>query len=421
MDTASATAIVPELPRFSAQTEWARRRLAPLMRLWRAAIKQTLSQVPRPFDNPHAHAPGPNSARVLIFGAGLSVGWGVSTHDLALPGFLARSLAPLTGRGIDIDLVAHPDIHSGEALRRLNALRLWRYDAIVVVLGVNESLYLASSTAWGKDLATLLARLQETVGVPVVLTGIQRIRSIPVYDSVLGSIADIHAATLNRVSARVCAEAPQASYVPLPDFALPESGRHRTPSTFAESARIIAAALAPVLAVPRHGADEPYRAAMQDDDAAEAIRQAAVDALDLSNPELCRTIDQLLDRTRLAFNTATAAFSVLDKDMQLRRTSGADSIPQLPRAGSFCDTTIGCWGGMAVPDALLDERFRDHHLVTGEPHVRFYAGFPVESRSGERIGTLCVYDSEPRHPDEIDLAGLRDFALKLQHELQLSA
>lgn len=418
MDTASTTAIVPELPRFSAQTEWARRRLAPLMRLWRAAIKQTLSQVPRPFDNPHAHAPGPNSARVLIFGAGLSVGWGVSTHDLALPGFLARSLAALTGRGIDIDLVAHPDIHSGEALRRLTALQLWRYDAIVVVLGVNESLSLVPSAAWRRDLAALLAGLQEAVDIPIVLTGIQRIRSIPVYNSVLGRVADIHAATLNRAASAVCADAPQAVYAPLPDFSRPESGRHRSPDIFAESARAIATALAPMLAVPHHRADDPYRAATQDDDAAEAIRQAAVDALDLDDPELCHTIDQLLDVTKLAFNTTVAAFSVLDGDRLVFRTSGGGAVTELPRVGSFCDRTIAQWGGMTVPNALLDERFRDHTLVTHDPYIRFYAGIPVESSSGERIGTLCVYDTEPRHPEEFDLVGLRNFALKLQHELQ---
>jgi GAF domain-containing protein len=70
-----------------------------------------------------------------------------------------------------------------------------------------------------------------------------------------------------------------------------------------------------------------------------------------------------------------------------------------------------------VPDALADERFRDNPLVLGEPHIRFYAGYPVESPSGERIGALCVFDPEPRRADDVDTVLLREFALMMQSEL----
>ena len=61
-----------------------------------------------------------------------------------------------------------------------------------------------------------------------------------------------------------------------------------------------------------------------------------------------------------------------------------------------------------MSDALQDERFCDHPLVVGEPHIRFYAGFPIESPSGERMGTLCIFDTVPRSADDVDLVSLRN-------------
>jgi len=55
--------------------------------------------------------------------------------------------------------------------------------------------------------------------------------------------------------------------------------------------------------------------------------------------------------------------------------------------------------------------------VTGEPFVRFYAGYPIESPFGERIGVICVLDHESRTWSAKDTALLRDLALMVQKEL----
>lgn len=409
----------PHPPGSSPSAEWLRRRLAPLMRMWRAGIKVTLVRIPRPFDDPHTSASGLNSDRVLLFGAGLAVGWGVSTHDLALPGFLARSLSSLTGRGADVDVVAHPDIHLEDALNQLKALPLWRYDALVIVLGVNAALRLAPLKGWRRDMAALLADLEGSFPAkPVVIAGVQRIRSIPVYNSFFGGLADTHATAINEASAQLCAKTQHAIFVPLPDIAAPAGDRHRSPDTYAESARVLATALMPALADPGHQIGDPHRASPYDEGRAEADRQAAVDALDLSDPELAKTIDRILAITQLSLQVKAAVLTVIDHDRQLLRSSAWSPLAELPRVGSFCDTTIRQRGGTVIPDALQDERFRDNPLVVGDPCIRFYAGFPLESLSGERLGTLCVFDTEPRRADDIDLVGLRDLALMTQRELR---
>jgi tetratricopeptide (TPR) repeat protein len=49
-----------------------------------------------------------------------------------------------------------------------------------------------------------------------------------------------------------------------------------------------------------------------------------------------------------------------------------------------------------VEDATKDERFRRNPLVTGAPHLRFYAAAPLVSPEGCKIGTFCVAGVEPR-------------------------
>jgi len=70
-----------------------------------------------------------------------------------------------------------------------------------------------------------------------------------------------------------------------------------------------------------------------------------------------------------------------------------------------------------IHDALLDARFADNPLVTGAPHVRFYAGQPLKALDGSKLGTLCVIDSQPRHLTQAEREGLRDLAALVEIEL----
>jgi GAF domain-containing protein len=96
------------------------------------------------------------------------------------------------------------------------------------------------------------------------------------------------------------------------------------------------------------------------------------------------------------FSTPIALISLLDEHRQWFKSHYGQENSETSIDLSFCRHAIEGDGVMVVPDATLDTRFRENALVTGEPNIRFYAGAPLSTPEGTKIGTLCIIDSLPR-------------------------
>jgi diguanylate cyclase (GGDEF)-like protein len=144
----------------------------------------------------------------------------------------------------------------------------------------------------------------------------------------------------------------------------------------------------------------------------EALR--ALNVLDTSPEE---RFDRVTRLARRLFNVPMALVSLVDEDRQWFKSCQGLDASETSRDVSFCGHAILGEEVLVVPDAALDERFRDNPLVTGAPHIRFYAGCPLKVPNGSRVGTLCIIDREPRTLSEEDLASLRDLARMIEKEL----
>lgn len=91
-----------------------------------------------------------------------------------------------------------------------------------------------------------------------------------------------------------------------------------------------------------------------------------------------------------------ALISLVDENRQWFKSRVGIEISETHWNLSFCIHTLQRAELMEVPDALLDERFCTNPLVTGDPHIRFYAGAPLMTQDQYCIGTLCVIDTKPR-------------------------
>lgn len=131
--------------------------------------------------------------------------------------------------------------------------------------------------------------------------------------------------------------------------------------------------------------------------------------------------EERFDRiTRIASRVAgvpIAVVSLVDTNRQWFKSCIGLDAPETPRSVSFCGHAIQSDRPLVVPDALLDERFADNPLVTGPPHIRFYAGFPLADHAGHVLGTLCVIGDRPGELDETARAVLTDLAEVARREL----
>jgi len=109
-----------------------------------------------------------------------------------------------------------------------------------------------------------------------------------------------------------------------------------------------------------------------------------------------REFDNLTKLATYVTGSPIALISLLDEQRQWFKSRVGLEASQTPRNISFCQHAIMANELFEVHDACKDRRFRRNPLVTEDPNIRFYAGYPLQTREGYNLGTLCVLDNQPK-------------------------
>ncbi|RZA30413.1 MAG: GAF domain-containing protein [Lysobacteraceae bacterium] len=161
------------------------------------------------------------------------------------------------------------------------------------------------------------------------------------------------------------------------------------------------AAMAPVTAAPQdaQGFDAPASHAL----------------LDTAPEEI---FDRLVRLAAQVTDCPMALVTVLAGERQWFKARIGLDLRETPRGWAFCNHALASGEEFVVGDAANDARFAANPLVTRAPHVRFYAGVPLEDAQGRRFGTLCVLDREPRRLRARELRALRELAAIASEEIK---
>ncbi|WP_162241332.1 MULTISPECIES: response regulator [unclassified Methylobacterium] len=131
--------------------------------------------------------------------------------------------------------------------------------------------------------------------------------------------------------------------------------------------------------------------------------------------------DDIVDLARLTCAAPVALVSLVAGDRQWFKAKSGFTSCETPLNQSVCAHVLGEPDLLVIPDLTKDPRTRENPLVTGEPYLRFYAGAPLEAVGGERLGSLCVIDMEPRLNGltDIQAAALRALAGQVMSQMEL--
>ncbi|BCP53757.1 hypothetical protein K32_23740 [Kaistia sp. 32K] len=158
-------------------------------------------------------------------------------------------------------------------------------------------------------------------------------------------------------------------------------------------------------AIEKREHEERRLAALRSYDVLDTPREAEFDAIAQLASEIC--------------GTPIAVVNLIADHRQFFKAEVGLGVRETPFESSFCAKAILEEDFLLVPDASKDPRFDCNPLVTGSPHLRFYAGALLKTQEGLPIGTVCVLDYEPKQLNETQQRTLRVLAQQVMTQLEL--
>ncbi|MCJ2054186.1 PAS domain-containing protein [Methylobacterium sp. J-070] len=147
-------------------------------------------------------------------------------------------------------------------------------------------------------------------------------------------------------------------------------------------------------------------------------RLAALRAYAILDTPPEREFDEIAEMAAQACGTPMAHINFVDADRQWIKAAFGHAARAMPLDYGFCTEALREDGILILPDLMASPESAANPLVTGDPHLRFYAGVPLVTPEGWAIGTLCVLDRVPRGLSDQQLFILKALARTVMTQLE---
>lgn len=150
----------------------------------------------------------------------------------------------------------------------------------------------------------------------------------------------------------------------------------------------------------------------------EAARLSALRAYEILDAATEQAYDDVVRLAATICGTEMAAVTFVDEARQWLLADVGFGTRETARDTAFCAHTILDASPLVVPDARDDARFADNPFVLGAPRIRFYAGAPLITPGGQRLGSVCVFDDAPRELTPPQVEALEALARLVVRQLE---
>lgn len=152
----------------------------------------------------------------------------------------------------------------------------------------------------------------------------------------------------------------------------------------------------------------------------EAKRLAALDSYTILDSLPESDYDELTQLAAQIYQTPISLITLVDDHRQWFKSTHGLAVRETPRENGFCTYTVEHPRELSIiEDARSSDQFAQHPMVTGEPHIVFYAGTPLIDEQGAALGSLCVIDTQPRQLTPAQRSALNVLAKQVVNLLTL--
>ncbi len=151
----------------------------------------------------------------------------------------------------------------------------------------------------------------------------------------------------------------------------------------------------------------------------EIERTAALKSYQLLDTEEELIYDQLTLLASQICGTKISLITLIDQNRAWFKSHVGLKINEVPREFAFCNQVVSDKEALVINDTRKDPRYAKNPLVTGAPHISFYAGIPLTDNEGQSLGTLCVLDENPKQLTDLQLRSLHIIASQIVAQFRL--